>query len=288
MNRIVISEGGSVQYPMVRHATDIGWKPLTPQEALYRREGEDGMFLRGVLLGKLRQFNAWLTADAARAIVERLEAIPASIDGNRELLAWMRGERKWYDEGEKRHRAVVLIDFTPGADNELHVSTNGRSSRRLAKSNRADVIFLVNGIPVCIVEHKNPTLRDATERGHAAAPIRSGNTGTARSAQLFNVTHLLDYWYGVTWNANRRFMARWKQQPEDTYRFAVQSFFEPTVPAHLQHWILFYVEDEETRKSVLRQHQRRPSMPSLRGVRMIRVTAAWCGTRKARARHSRC
>ena len=135
MNRIVISEGGSVQYPMVRHATDIGWKPLTPQEALYRREGEDGMFLRGVLLGKLRQFNAWLTADAARAIVERLEAIPASIDGNRELLAWMRGERKWYDEGEKRHRAVVLIDFTPGADNELHVST--RMGGQAAGSQRA-------------------------------------------------------------------------------------------------------------------------------------------------------
>ena len=259
MNRIVISEGGSVQYPMVRHATDIGWKPLTPQEALYRREGEDGMFLRGELLGKLRQFNAWLTADAARAIVERLEAIPASIDGNRELLAWMRGERKWYDEGEKRHRAVVLIDFTPGADNELHVSWEWAVKPPARKGNRADVIFLVNGIPVCIVEHKNPTLRDATERG--VTQLRRYEVETPEllgSAQLFNVTHLLDYWYGVTWNTNRRFMARWKERSDETYRFAVQSFFEPTEFLRtLQHWILFYVEDEETRKSVLRQHQRR-------------------------------
>ena len=53
-------------------------------------------------------------------------------------------------------------------------------------------------------------------------------------------------------------MARWKQTPEETYRFAVQSFFEPTdFLRTLQHWILFYVEDGETRKSVLRQHQRR-------------------------------
>src|SRR5260370_1344297 len=75
--------------------------------------------------------------------------------------------------------------------------------------------------------------------------------------QLFNVTHRLDYWYGVTWNANRRFMARWKQEREETYKFAVQSFFEPTdFLRTLQHWILFYVEDGETRKSVLRQHQR--------------------------------
>jgi hypothetical protein len=52
-------------------------------------------------------------------------------------------------------------------------------------------------------------------------------------------------------------MARWKQVPEETYRFAVQSFFEPTdFLRTLQHWILFYVQDGETRKSVLRQHQR--------------------------------
>ena len=44
------------------------------------------------------------------------------------------------------------------------------------------------------------------------------------AAQLLNVTHLLDYWYGVTWNVSRRYMARWKERPEDTYRFAVQSF----------------------------------------------------------------
>ena len=53
-------------------------------------------------------------------------------------------------------------------------------------------------------------------------------------------------------------MARWKEQPEENYRFAVQSFFEPTdFLRTLRDWILFYVEDGETRKSVLRQHQRR-------------------------------
>ena len=54
-----------------------------------------------------------------------------------------------------------------------------------------------------------------------------------------------------------RYMARWKQQRDETYKFAVQSFFEPTdFLRTLKEWILFYVEDGETRKSVLRQHQR--------------------------------
>lgn len=58
--------------------------------------------------------------------------------------------------------------------------------------------------------------------------------------------------------ATRRDMARWKQTPDEAYRFAVQSFFERTdFLRTLQHWILFYVQDSETRKSILRQHQRR-------------------------------
>ena len=53
-------------------------------------------------------------------------------------------------------------------------------------------------------------------------------------------------------------MARWKVRSEESYRFAVQSFFEPTEFLRtLRDWILFHVEDGETRKSVLRQHQRR-------------------------------
>ena len=64
------------------------------------------------------------------------------------------------------------------------------------------------------------------------------------SAQLFNVTQMLDYWYGVTWNLSRRYMAKWKERTEDSYRFAVQSFFEPTdFLRTLRDWILFYVED---------------------------------------------
>jgi type I restriction enzyme R subunit len=119
-------------------------------------------------------------------------------------------------------------------------------------------MFVVNGVPVCVVEHKNPKDGGAIERGITQLRRYEKETPELLGApQLFNVTHLLDYWYGVTWNANRRFMARWKQEREETYRFAVQSFFEPTdFLRTLQHWILFYVEDGETRKSVLRQHQR--------------------------------
>ena len=254
-----ISEAGTVQFPMVRHAAEIGWTTITPDDARAKRGGEAGTFFRDVLEAKLAAFNPWLTADAVRSIVETLDALPASIEGNRELLSWLRGERAWYDEAEKRHRAVTLIDFDHPAENVFHVTWEWKIKPPARKGNRADVMFVVNGVPVVIVEHKNPKDGDAIER--AIKQLRRYELETPEllaTTQLFNVTHLLDYWYGVTWNANRRDMARWKQAPEESYRFAVQAFFEPTEFLRtLQHWILFYVQDGETRKSVLRQHQRR-------------------------------
>ena len=258
-NPVKISEAGSVQFPMVRHAAEIGWTPLAPDLARQKRGGEAGMLLRDELEAKLAQFNGWMSKDAIRSVIETFDALPPTIEGNREMLSWLRGERQWYDEAEKRHRRVTLVDFDNTAANAWHVSWEWMLKPPARKGNRADVMFLVNGVPVCIVEHKNPKDGDAIER--AIKQLRRYELETPEligSPQLFNVTHLLDYWYGVTWNASRRFLARWKQAPDEAYRFAVQAFFERTdFLRTLQHWILFYVEDSETRKSVLRQHQRR-------------------------------
>ena len=254
-----ITEAGAAQFPMVRHAEEVGWTPLTPEATLELRGGQEGMLFRGVLEDTLRRFNTWMDGDAARAVVERIEALPATIDGNREVLAWLRGERQAYDDAERRHRPVRLIDFEKPGENALHVTWEWRLKPPARKGNRADVMFVVNGVPAAIVEHKNPTAAGAIERG--VAQLRRYETQTPEllaAPQSFNVTHVLDYWYGVTWNASRRYLARWKERADDSYRFAVQSFFEPTdFLRTLREWILFYVEDGESRKTVLRQHQRR-------------------------------
>jgi type I restriction enzyme R subunit len=258
MGDVRISEGGTVQFPMIAHVANIGWASIPPQLAKHKRGGEDGILFRDELATALVNFNPWLPNDAIRQVIEKLDAIPPTIEGNREILAWTRGERQWYDETEKRHRHVQLIDFKNPSENCLQITWEWKLKPPARKGNRADVMFLINGIPVCIVEHKNPKDGGAIDR--AITQLRRYELETPEligAPQLFNVTHLLDYWYGVTWSANRRSMARWKQKPEETYRFAVQSFFEPNdFLRTLQHWILFYVEDGETRKSILRQHQR--------------------------------
>lgn len=259
MTTLKINEGYTVQFPMVNHAREVGWTVMPPEEAEAKRYSRANMLFLDVLESKLVEFNSWLGDGQARAIVDTIEALPATIEGNREVLAWMRGERQWYDENEKRHRPIQVIDFEHPANNDLVVTWEWKIEPLARKGNRADVIFVVNGVPVAIVEHKNPKDGGALDR--AVKQLRRYEKETPEllaAPQLFNVTHLLDYWYGVTWNASRRFISKWKQTPDEEYRFAVQAFFEPTEFLRtLQHWILFYVEDGETRKSVLREHQRR-------------------------------
>ncbi|QZH62855.1 HsdR family type I site-specific deoxyribonuclease [Mycolicibacterium farcinogenes] len=259
MNQINISEAKSVQFPMVKHAAGVGWEPVTPEEAEGMRRGRASMLFPQVLEGKLRQFNPWLSEDQGRAIVESIEALPATIEGNREVLRWLRGERQWNDENEHRHRPVQVVDFTDPHQNALHVTWEWKiEPPARAKGNRADVMFVVNGIPVTIVEHKNPKDRDALTK--AVTQLRRYEKETPEllaQAQLHNETHLIDYWYGVTWNINRRMLFKWKHTSDESYRDAVQAFFEPRdFLRTLREWVLFYIEDGETKKSVLREHQR--------------------------------
>lgn len=259
MSQIKISEAKSVQFPMVKHASAVGWEQLTPEEAEGMRRGRANMLFPQVLEDKLRQFNPWLNEDQARAIVESIEALPPTIEGNREVLRWLRGERQWYDENEHRHRPVQVVDFANPDKNALHVTWEWKiEPPARAKRNRADVMFIVNGIPVTIVEHKNPKDRDALTK--AVTQLRRYEKETPEllaQAQLHNETHLIDYWYGVTWNVNRRMLFKWKHTSDESYRDAVQAFFEPREFLRtLREWVLFYIEDGETKKSVLREHQR--------------------------------
>ena len=100
MAALTMTESEAVQFPMVRHAEEVGWTPLSPQEALGMRGGQAGTLFWSEVEGTLRRFNPWMTEDAIRSAVETIEAIPPSIEGNREMLAWLRGERQWYDEAE--------------------------------------------------------------------------------------------------------------------------------------------------------------------------------------------
>ncbi len=260
MTRHLASEAASVQFPLIRHAEEIGWTYVPRDEAVRKRGGEQSPFLQDELRAALLRLNPGrVTDENVDAVIAELESAPPTIEGNRTLLEWMRGNRTVYDEHERRRRNVSLIDYADVDRNVFQVADEWVSRIGQRKANRADVVFAINGIPVAIVENKNPKSGDAIER--AIVQLRRYELETPEllvSPQLFNVTHLIHYRYGVTWNYTRKGIFNWKEETSETYREAVQSFFERRAfLTMLKEWILFFEKDEELHKTVLRQHQTR-------------------------------
>ena len=251
------SEAGTVQFPLIRHAEAAGWRAVSETAALGKRGGEEGVFFYDELEAALLRLNPGVvTAENVQAVIQCMESAPATIEGNRELLRWLRGEQTVFMESENRHRHVCVVDYENIENNVFQVTWEWQC-RNPRKGNRADVMFLVNGVPMAIVENKNPKRPDAMHE--ALTQLRRYELQTPEmltAPQVFNITHLIEYFYGVTWSYNRNAVFNWKDEQPGAYGDKVKAFFDkPRFLRLLKDWILFYVKDDELRKTVLRQHQ---------------------------------
>jgi len=78
---------------------------------------------------------------------------------------------------------------------------------------REDVVFLVNGIPVLVIECKNAHKDEAIALG--IDQIRRYHFETPEAMvpeMLFTATEAIGFPYGVTWNTVRRNIFRWKHE----------------------------------------------------------------------------
>jgi type I restriction enzyme R subunit len=259
MTPTIGTEKPTVQDPIINYAQEIGWNVISQEEALSLRKGESGSLFYRVLEEKLLELNQGLVSrENVDDIIHRMEAVRNNIEGNAEILSWLRGEQAIYDENEKRRRNVTVVDFTCAGRNLFQVTdewqhTNGRVT------NRADIMFLINGIPVAIVETKSAKKANGMEE--ALIQFRRYHRETPEmltAPQVFDMTHLVDFFYGPTWNLSRKNIFNWKDEEKGNYEKKVKCFFDPDrFLKMLREWILFYVKDDELQKTILRQHQTR-------------------------------
>ncbi|MCZ7568858.1 MAG: HsdR family type I site-specific deoxyribonuclease [Ardenticatenaceae bacterium] len=254
-----MSEASAVQNPMIKYAAHIGWEIVPPADALRLRDGDRGLYFTEVLEAQLLRLNPGIV-DAGRAaeIIRRLRLLPASIEGNREALAWMRGERSVFVPEENRERNVRLIDFDDPEANVFHVTPEWRQ-RSTVYTNRADVVFLINGLPVAIAETKAADKPDGIAVG--IDQIRRYHRETPElfiASQVFEVTQLWDFYYGATWSTSRKNLFNWRDEVPEDYERRVKAFFDrPRFLKMLRDYIIFLSRDDVLTKIVLRQHQTR-------------------------------
>lgn len=295
-------EASTVQYPLVRHAVDAGWEFVSDTDALGKRRGEEGLFFYEELAAALLRLNPGVvTPENVASVITAMEAVPPTMEGNRQLLDWVRGKKTVFVPSEKRSLNVAVVDFEhplePGR-NVFQVTVEWAFRKHWKKGNRPDVVFLVNGVPVALVECKNPKLRNAMEK--ALVQLRRYEMETPEmmvAPQVFNITHLIEYFYGVTWTYEGKGVFNWKHQltamkggsyasispmssaiyaeypaeelplvaetpaPPPSYGEQVKSFFDrERFLLLLGEWIVFFVKDDDLKKTVLGQHQTRAAI----------------------------
>jgi type I restriction enzyme R subunit len=99
--------------------------------------------------------------DRADEVLYRLRAIVLAVrsDGliksNEEMMAWLRGDRSMPFGPNNEHTTVRLVDFEDLARNHYVVTTQF-TFRAGPEERRADLVLLVNGLPVVLIEAKTP------------------------------------------------------------------------------------------------------------------------------------
>src|SRR5439155_10776154 len=108
MTATLASEAGTTQFPLIKHAAEVGWTVVSDTQALRRRGGEAGLFFYKELEEALLRLNAdIITPENVQAVIQTIESVPSNIEGNREVLEWLRGNRTVFVESEKRYRNVT-------------------------------------------------------------------------------------------------------------------------------------------------------------------------------------
>ena len=265
-------EHKTVQSRILAYAEAIGWKVVSQAQAEQRRgfgptsspadpANSSSLYFADLLEAKIREFNPRYS-DSPGVLLSRLRQLHATIHGNRDFVELLRNHGKFFDQAEKRERDLILIDYEDAqrpheARRNSYEVTEEWAFHNGHYGTREDVVFLINGIPVLVIECKNAEKQEAIALG--VDQIRRYHSETPElfiSQQLFTATDAIGFSYGVSWNTVRRNLFNWKHQQVGQLEAKISSFCAiPQLLAFLQHYIIFAEKDEELNKYILRQHQ---------------------------------
>ncbi|MGR9054111.1 MAG: type I restriction endonuclease subunit R, partial [Gammaproteobacteria bacterium] len=267
-------EHKTVQSRILKYAEELGWAVVSRSEAEARRgfkesdtteersQGAD-LYFSELLFSKAQQFNPRLQEDLP-ALLRRFDLLSADIFGNRDALELIRGNAKFFVDDENRNLDLQLIDFgdigkSPDDWQNMYEVTEEYAFNNGYYGNREDVVFLINGIPVLVIECKNANKDEAIAIG--IDQLRRYHEETPEMMvpqQLFTATEAIGFAYGITWNTVRRNIFNWKDDEIGQLENKIKSFCRvDSLLSFLKDYIVFAEKDEELNKYILRQHQTR-------------------------------
>ena len=278
------------------HATRLsgGGDLILPAATPEERARKSSLFFGDLLHAQVRAFNPKYK-EAEGALVGEFQRFHSDIYGNRDFLTALRNQHKFFSAEDNRELDITLIDYgdlarSPNDWRNIYEVTEEFYFHNGRYGTREDLVFLINGIPVLVIECKNATKDEAIALG--VDQIRRYHVETPEvmvPQMLFTATEAIGFDYGATWNTVRRNIFRWKHEEIGNLEAKVKTFCAvPHLLRLLKDFILFAEKDEELQKVMLRQHQTTARGPGGGDARWTRSSRAGSsGTHKAAAKPTR-
>src|SRR5262249_54828745 len=175
--------------------------------------------------------------------------------------AWeyLKGLKTVFVETERRGRNPKLLDLSPPEANVFPLTGERAFHRGTPPHIPPHINPPVNGIPLPVGETKAAKKREGISE--ALDDIRyyhRHGPELLALAQLYALTHLIQFFYGATWNTGRKGLFNWREEAAGDFETLVKTFVAPRrLLRIISDFILFTRKDDELGKVVLRPHQMR-------------------------------
>ncbi|MDI6748097.1 MAG: HsdR family type I site-specific deoxyribonuclease [Rhodocyclaceae bacterium] len=259
--RTLFNEETTVEREIIEHlkAVKLGWTWRSRDYLKAYRPDEREVLLLPLLREKLKALNPAVLTDEAR-----VDAIVTKLRGcrdNQQWLAWLKDGVNYKFDAAENAQDVRLIDYDNIDANDWWVtnqfSIDGKSTRR------PDIVLLINGIPIIVIEAKTasrskPDWREGSKQlGMYAEEIDQLFYTNAYGVGV-NETRMM---YGVP-GRRLQFWLQWR----DPWPHEIDEFDEMKVSLYglfdrgnlldfIRHFIVFVTKDGKTEKVVVRYQQ---------------------------------
>lgn len=246
------------EQPCLTYLQSLGYEYLTPEANVAARAAKNMTILRDTCVASLVRINGITEADARAAYQDLVQQ-----QENEEWSKWLRGGYSRKVEGQTENKTIRLIDF---ADTDANTFTvTNQFTVEAQNTRRPDMVVFVNGIPLVVIEAKNPV---SYKQKHTEAyeQIRQYEQDVPRLfySNAFNIItdghkFLL---YGAT-GAKADYWGQWKdpwprkrEEFEDDFTRGLWSLLEPSRLLDLvAHFIVFERRDGQVIKKICRYQQ---------------------------------
>ena len=247
-------------------STQLEWK-FIPRDELHRQENE--VLVENLLVEKLKKLNPSLlnTSDRINEIIYKLEAIIHSvrdvglIKANEEFSKWLKGEQSMPYGENSEYIPIKLIDFDKIENNNFVVTTQYSFKSKVTK--RPDLILLVNGIPLVVIEAKTP-VRPAISWADGALQVSEDYEKNIPEVFVPNVfsaaTEGKELQYGAVGAAVEEFWSPWRKEGPDKQGLlgiadTIKSLFDKkTVLEMLQHYTVFATDPKGRKIKIIARY----------------------------------